>query len=57
MEQYYGTGRRKSAVSRVFLRPGSGRITVNGKDFKSTSGVFWWAYKPSSPSRSPALLA
>jgi len=34
MEQYYGTGRRKSAVSRVFLRPGSGRITVNGKDFQ-----------------------
>lgn len=34
MEQYYGTGRRKAAVARVFLRPGSGRITVNGKDFQ-----------------------
>lgn len=34
MEQYYGTGRRKTAVSRVFLRPGSGRITVNDKDFQ-----------------------
>jgi small subunit ribosomal protein S9 len=33
MEQYYGTGRRKSAVARVFLRPGQGRITVNGKEF------------------------
>lgn len=33
MEQYYGTGRRKAAVARVFLRPGSGRITVNGRDF------------------------
>lgn len=32
-EQYYGTGRRKTAVARVFLRPGQGRITVNGKDF------------------------
>lgn len=30
--QYYGTGRRKSAVARVFLRPGKGRIQVNGKD-------------------------
>ena len=27
----YGTGRRKSAVARVFLRPGKGDITVNGK--------------------------
>ena len=34
MEQYYGTGRRKAAVARVFLRPGSGRITVNGKEFQ-----------------------
>jgi small subunit ribosomal protein S9 len=34
MEQYYGTGRRKSAVARVFLRPGQGRITVNGKEFQ-----------------------
>ena len=28
---YYGTGRRKSAVARVFLAPGSGKIEVNGK--------------------------
>jgi len=27
----YGTGRRKSAVARVFLKTGSGKITVNGK--------------------------
>ncbi|AFV76696.1 30S ribosomal protein S9 [Thermus oshimai] len=33
MEQYYGTGRRKEAVARVFLRPGSGKVTVNGQDF------------------------
>jgi small subunit ribosomal protein S9 len=30
--QFYGTGRRKNATARVFLRPGKGRITVNGKD-------------------------
>jgi small subunit ribosomal protein S9 len=30
-QPYYGTGRRKSAVARVFLRPGKGRIEVNGK--------------------------
>jgi len=31
LEQHYGTGRRKSAVARVFLRPGKGQIVVNGK--------------------------
>jgi small subunit ribosomal protein S9 len=31
--QYYGTGRRKSSIARVFLRPGSGEFTVNGKPF------------------------
>ena len=31
VQQNYGTGRRKSAVARVFLRPGKGDITVNGK--------------------------
>jgi small subunit ribosomal protein S9 len=31
--QYYGTGRRKSSVARVFLRPGSGKFTVNDRDF------------------------
>ena len=29
--QYYGTGRRKSSTARVFLRPGSGSITVNDR--------------------------
>ncbi|TCJ15403.1 30S ribosomal protein S9 [Parasulfuritortus cantonensis] len=28
---YYGTGRRKSSVARVFLKTGSGKIVVNGK--------------------------
>jgi small subunit ribosomal protein S9 len=31
--QYYGTGRRKSSVARVFLRPGSGKFVVNGREF------------------------
>jgi small subunit ribosomal protein S9 len=31
--EYYGTGRRKSAVARVFLRPGNGDVKVNGKPF------------------------
>jgi small subunit ribosomal protein S9 len=31
--QYYGTGRRKSAIARVYLRPGSGDFKVNGRPF------------------------
>jgi small subunit ribosomal protein S9 len=31
VEQYYGTGRRKSSVARVYLRPGEGQMTVNKK--------------------------
>ena len=31
--QYYWTGRRKTAVARVYLRPGSGKMTVNRRDF------------------------
>ena len=33
--QYYGTGRRKTSTARVYLRPGSGAITVNKRDFNS----------------------
>lgn len=29
--QYYGTGRRKTAAARVFLRPGAGEMQVNGR--------------------------
>jgi small subunit ribosomal protein S9 len=32
--QYYGTGRRKTAAARVFLRPGAGRIEVNGRELE-----------------------
>ena len=31
-DYYYGTGRRKSSVARVFLKKGSGKITVNNKE-------------------------
>ena len=34
-DYYYGTGRRKSSVARVFLKKGSGKIYVNGKDFQT----------------------
>jgi small subunit ribosomal protein S9 len=39
--QYYGTGRRKSSVARVYLRPGTGTIHINEKGFENyfASGV------------------
>jgi small subunit ribosomal protein S9 len=36
LDQYgraYATGKRKDAVARVWIKPGSGKVTVNGKDF------------------------
>ena len=30
--QYYGTGRRKSSIARVYVTSGTGKITVNGRD-------------------------
>ena len=36
--QYYGTGRRKSSIARVFLTPGSGKITINNKSLEEYFG-------------------
>lgn len=33
-EEYYGTGRRKNSVARVWLRPGTGRVVVNARDLE-----------------------
>ena len=33
--QYYGTGRRKTSTARVYLRPGSGAIQVNKREFNN----------------------
>lgn len=33
--QYYGTGRRKTSTARVYLRPGSGKIVINKREFDS----------------------
>lgn len=47
--QYMGTGRRKSAVARVFLRPGKGQITVNGRPFDEyfvTEHTRLWVRQP-----------
>ncbi len=51
--QYYGTGRRKSSIARVFLRPGSGKFTVNRRTLTSTSSPRSSAPPPSVRSASP----
>lgn len=33
--QYYGTGRRKTATARVYLKEGSGSVRVNGREFET----------------------
>jgi small subunit ribosomal protein S9 len=48
IEQYLGTGRRKRGIARVFLRPGSGKITVNGRALEN--------YFPTEAGRVPVRL-
>ncbi|MDH5191688.1 MAG: 30S ribosomal protein S9, partial [Gammaproteobacteria bacterium] len=37
-EQFYSTGRRKTSTARVFLKPGSGNITVNNRSLEKYFG-------------------
>ena len=37
--RYYGTGRRKSSVARVYLLPGNGKITINKRDVDDYFGL------------------
>ncbi|HLO03297.1 MAG TPA: 30S ribosomal protein S9 [Symbiobacteriaceae bacterium] len=39
MTQYWGTGRRKNAIARVRLVPGTGNITVNGRSLEDYFGL------------------
>ncbi len=47
-----GTGRRKTAVARVFMREGSGKIVVNGKDIKE----YFSSYDPINTVHQPLLV-
>ncbi len=38
-QQYYGTGRRKTSTARVFLRPGSGKLTINRSELDKYFGL------------------
>lgn len=37
--KYYGTGRRKSSVARVYLMPGTGKVTINKRDIDDYFGL------------------
>ena len=37
--KYYGTGRRKSSVARVYLVPGTGKVTINKRDMNEYFGL------------------
>lgn len=38
-DKFYGTGRRKSSVARVYLEPGNGKITINKKSIDDYFGL------------------
>jgi small subunit ribosomal protein S9 len=50
--QYYGTGRRKTSTARVFLRPGTGAISVNHRSFE----VFFPTEAQRTQIRRPLIL-
>ena len=37
--KYYGTGRRKSSIARVYLVPGTGKVTINKRDIDNYFGL------------------
>jgi small subunit ribosomal protein S9 len=46
---FMGTGRRKESVARVFLRPGSGKFTVNGREIADYFPNFAWKHDAVEP--------
>tara|TARA_B100000963_G_C22574612_1_gene647776 strand:+ start:1052 stop:1438 length:387 start_codon:yes stop_codon:yes gene_type:complete len=49
MEVVNTIGRRKSAVARVYLKKGSGQITINGRDQKEYFTLEQWLFKLNQP--------
>ena len=37
--RFYGTGRRKSSIARVYLVPGNGKVTINKRDIDNYFGL------------------
>jgi small subunit ribosomal protein S9 len=51
----YGTGRRKESVARVFIRPGSGKFTVNGRPVEQYFTNFAWKHDAIEPLKFTSL--
>ena len=49
LTEYYGTGRRKTSVARVWLRPGDGTITVNKREANTYFPRKTWQIKIFKP--------
>ena len=49
---YYGTGRRKTSIARVYLRPGSGSFQINGRPFEN----YFVTESQRSEARQPLVL-
>ena len=52
---FYGTGRRKESIARVFLRPGSGKFTVNGRTIDQYFTNFAWKHDATEPLKFTSL--
>jgi small subunit ribosomal protein S9 len=48
-ERFYGTGRRKESVARVYVRPGSGKFEVNGKPVEQYFRNVAWLTRATEP--------
>ena len=49
MSTVHKIGRRKTSVARVYVKPGAGNITINGKDVKTYFGTDVLVYKTNQP--------
>jgi small subunit ribosomal protein S9 len=52
---FHGTGRRKESIARVFLRPGSGKFTVNGRTVESYFPNHAWLHDATEPLKFTSL--
>jgi small subunit ribosomal protein S9 len=52
---FLGTGRRKESVARVFLRPGTGKFTVNGRTVEQYFPNFAWKHDATEPLKFTSL--
>ena len=52
---FHGTGRRKESIARVFLRPGTGKFTVNGRSVESYFPNHAWLHDATEPLKFTSL--